>query len=88
MKTVWKYECPVQDRFELQIPEGSELLHIENQHNVPCMWFRVDPHAKKEYCTFLMRGTGHDCSDTGKHLGSVQLSGGMLVFHIFEQATR
>jgi hypothetical protein len=85
MKTVWKFPFEVRDTVELVVPMGAELLKIDAQGPLtPCMWFRVDTEMLKAIRRFEVRGTGHDCDRTGEYLGSFQLMGGSLVFHVFD----
>lgn len=81
--TIWKFTANITDAFSLEIPAGSELLHVDIQAGTPCMWFRVNPSAPLQECNYAWRGTGHDCAGLGKHLGSVLMHGGGLVFHLF-----
>ncbi len=85
MNTVWKYPFDIADKFELLMPDGAEVLLVDSQGPLnPCVWARVDTDAPRVKRRFELRGTGHDCSGVGKHLGSLQLRGGSLVFHLFE----
>ena len=45
MKRVYKYEIRVADFFALEMPVGAELLRVDAQGNVPCLWAIVDPDA-------------------------------------------
>lgn len=85
MKTIHKFPFVLEDTVRLQVPQHSTLLKIDAQRDTPCMWFLVDTDQPKEHCTFLVRGTGHDCNDVGKHLGSFQMHDGALVFHVFQR---
>ena len=36
MKTIWKYDVPLDvDDFTLDVPEGSEILCLKTQNNIP-----------------------------------------------------
>jgi hypothetical protein len=90
MQTIHKYELPIRDEVQLQIPEGSTFLHLGVQHEVRGlklevvhMWFLVDPAAPVTPCTYLVRGTGHKCDGVGEHLGTVLMRDGALVWHVF-----
>ncbi len=50
------------------------------------MWALVDSEEPTLLRQFKCRGTGHDCSDlrADKFVGTFQLAGGALVFHLFE----
>lgn len=84
MQTIHKYPFEINDTVELHVPQCGRLLKIDAQRDQPCMWFLVDDQAPKQRCTFLVRGTGHDCTGVGQHLGTFQMHGGSLVFHVFE----
>lgn len=85
MLTIYKYPIPVEDSFELQLPEGFRVLSIQEQHGAPRLWAMVDSDGKKLPEKFALRGTGHDCTGLGfaSHVGTFQLRGGALVFHVF-----
>ncbi len=90
MITIYKYKVPVQDDFELNLPAGAKLLSVQTQGNTPCMWMLVDTEVPKKLVKFAVRGTGHDCTnlndDAWKYLGTFQLNGGQLIFHLFTHA--
>ena len=31
-RTVFKYPFPIEDRFEISLPNGARILHVESQH--------------------------------------------------------
>ncbi len=86
MKTIWKYEIPLADHFSLPIPAGATFLSVQSQHDVPQSWWLVDPTAVKAPRVFRVIGTGHPIPDLQNlhFLGTFQVSGGSLVFHLFE----
>jgi len=91
MKTqVWKFPLKIDDIVEVQMPVGAEILYVDAQgpqHSDPgfCIWARVDPNAPMETRRFRLAGTGHPLEENvGKHLGSFQMLGGQLVWHLFE----
>ena len=84
MRTIWKFEIPIQDEFELQIPMASQVLTVQVQHGKPCIWVMVNPDAKRITYQFVLRGTGHPIEgDLGPHIGTLQMADGSLVFHLF-----
>ncbi len=83
MKTIYKYEIPIDDEIVLRLPVGFEILDIQTQRGTPQMWALVDTTAPTEERHFWLRGTGHDCEGLFNHLGTFQISGGNLVFHLF-----
>ena len=88
MKTaaVWKWELPLQDVATIQVPKGTEFLHVHDQHQSLCIWGLCDPaEDQQEERTFRVAGTGHPLANGKfKYIGSAHSRGGHLVFHVFE----
>ncbi len=87
MKTIWKYELTASDENDLQMPEGAEVLTVQVQGGLVCIWAIVDDTAPLTSRCFEIFGTGHrieDGSGKRKYVGTFQLQGGSLVFHVFE----
>ncbi len=83
MKTIYKYTLTPQCSFD--IPKGSTILHVGEQHGDAQMWVMVDTDNKTERRSFRSYGTGHVMPDNpGKYIGTFLIEGGGLVFHIFE----
>lgn len=84
--TLYKYQLPsFSDVVDISMPSGAAVLHVDVQHGVPCLWARVDPLAPEVLRRFRIAGTGHTLgSNVGRHLGTFQLQGGSLIFHVFE----
>jgi hypothetical protein len=81
--TIWKWT--LSPTTEIKMPEGAEILDIQTQHGEPQMWALVNPSAPLEKRTFNTHGTGHKMdSHPGKFVGTFQVNGGSLVFHVFE----
>lgn len=59
MKTIWKYQFPITDRFLLEMPIGAKILTAFIRNKVPCLWAEVET---KEYSIprkFAVTGTGN-----------------------------
>lgn len=85
MEQVWKYPIHMQDSFELEMPQGAQILFVAVQKDAPCLWARVDSARKLWTRRFIVRGTGHPIDVLpASHVGSFMLHGGTLVFHLFE----
>lgn len=86
MKTVWKFSIPVADVVEIEMPQGAEILHVNEQHHCPTIWALVDPSQPMEKRQFRFAGTGHPIQEEhiGKFIGTFFQFDGSLVFHIFE----
>lgn len=85
-KVIYKYPFEVNDVVEIEMPLEAEVLSVQVQRGGPCIWALVDPKTTLETKIFVVYGTGHpvNTSTTGKFIGTFQLSGGALVFHLFE----
>lgn len=85
MRTIWKFPLEVIDEQRVEMPEGAEILCVQVQAGVPCLWAVVIPDAAKVKRTIAVYGTGHPMkvkrADT--YIGSFQLQGGFLVFHVY-----
>jgi len=92
MRTIWKYAVPILDRFTLALPQGAEYLSVQVQTDVygnalAMLWALVDSDRPKERVQFAVVGTGGPAPNPGegelRYIGTFQLSGGTLVFHLF-----
>lgn len=81
---VYKYLFHISDWITLTMPEGAEPLCVHVQNGEPCLWARITVGRPPVAHHFRIAGTGHDLgSNVGRHIGSFELSGGALVFHVF-----
>lgn len=83
-QTIWKFPFEVKDAVTLDMPIDAQVLDVQVQKGIPCIWALVDPHAERCRRQFRVYGTGHPVNVTGDHVGTFQLAGGSLVFHMFE----
>jgi hypothetical protein len=84
MRTIWKTVLDATEEQRITVPSGAEFLTAREQRGHVCVWFRCDPEQPAEERTILIRGTGHPDAD-GRYIGSAQIAGGSLVFHVFEK---
>lgn len=87
MKTIYKYPLEAIDYQRIALPHGAEILTVQAQREKPCIWALVDPDNDLEERYFRMAGTGHPLSEKDKllrYVGTFQIMGGDLVFHVFE----
>jgi hypothetical protein len=89
-KSIYKYPLEVTDRNILHLPKDAEILCVQNQLEQPCLWALVNPMEEIiEERLFETFGTGHpvwcDMGIERKYIGTYQMSGGSLVFHVFER---
>lgn len=86
MKTIWKFPLKVADTQVIDIPMPADILTIQMQGETPCLWALVNPDAEeKAIKAIAIFGTGHPLPDRAMtYIGTFQLHGGALVFHVFE----
>jgi len=84
VKTIWKYCIPLEPT-TLDMPRLAQVLTVQMQGDQAVLWALVDPSQPKCKRRFAIFGTGHDIPDeVGNYIGTFQLLGGTLVFHLFE----
>ena len=86
MKTIYKYPVRMLENFTVEAPHGAEFFAVQVQGDEVQMWARVDTKYPLNTYRFGVFGTGHVLSGVGPtapHIGTFQLSGGALVFHLF-----
>jgi hypothetical protein len=85
---IWKWTLEVTDRQQLPIPGGAKLLTVQVQHGMPQLWALVDEKAPIIHRTIATYGTGNPLpdGDPGQYVGTYQIRGGALVFHVFDMA--
>lgn len=85
MKTVWKFELPVQDDVTVSMPQGAIVLDVQSAHaGMLTLWAIVHPDEPTEDRAFHVRGTGHPLGEVGQYVATV--SDGPFVWHVFEAA--
>lgn len=90
MRTVWKYEFPI-DRIagDVEMPEGARIIHVDQQREMVATWWAEipDPTAPLVARTFVVVGTGHTIPGDGlTHVGTVL--DGPFVWHLYEETGR
>ena len=91
MRTIYKYTLQEIDEQEIKIHGlvdakfKDQVLKVESQNDIPCIWVMVDTDLPEELRHFSTRGTGHMCSGVhaDDYLGTYQLYNGDLIFHVF-----
>lgn len=92
--TVWKAILQPLQMQDIEMPMGAKVLHAAEQYGQLCIWYHCDPNAPRALRRFAIVGTGHPApplyGDIGpeecRHVGTVIMSGGALVWHIFERS--
>lgn len=86
MKTVYKYQLKTTGEQFVDLPKNAEILSIQTQNNIPCIWVKVDTsevlHNRRGFITI---GTGEPLPENPiKYIGTYHLSSGQFIFHVFE----
>ncbi|MBX3579959.1 MAG: hypothetical protein KF723_22375 [Rhizobiaceae bacterium] len=85
--TIWKFPLKITDVQDVEMPIGSRILSVAEQHGVICLWALVNPHpeAGKAVRRITIVGTGYPVPHgyTADYIGTVLTSGGDLVWHVF-----
>ena len=87
MKKIFKYELEVVANQEIEMPGGAEILCVQSQKKIMCLWAVVDPEMATQTRKIRIHGTGHDIPDTDSlsYIGTVQMLDGQLIWHVFEE---
>lgn len=86
MKRIFKYPVEMVDDPKIAMPRGALVLSVQAQGDMPQVWALVDDQRPLETRSFKLRGTGHAADDVegSRFIGTFQMKGGALVFHLFE----
>lgn len=87
MKTIWKFDIPITDTVQIEMPEKAKILYVGTTDGFGVsVWVLVNTGAKKEMRMLYIRGTGHKLGNAVEegYIGTVVTYGGSLVWHIFE----
>lgn len=84
---IYKYAVPAEDEFAHAMPAGARVLSVQTQKGWGYIWALVDTDKPEIKRAFALRGTGHpaDGLQGAAFVGSFQLQGGDLVFHLFDR---
>jgi len=84
MKRIYKYPIPVDDRIVIKMPEGAFVMSVQMQKSEPQIWVLCNPDKPLKERIFYLFGTGMEVSQEFVYLGTFQMLGGSLVYHLFE----
>jgi len=85
-KVIWKIELSEQGIQNIRLPKNYQILTLQKQRDIPCIWVLVDPTEPIMVERFEIYGTGHEIHfDTGtnrEYIGTFQ--DGSFVWHLFK----
>jgi len=88
VKKIYKYELDIVDTQEIFMPIIYRTLSVDVQYEKVCIWALVNIDEPLFPRTFHIYGTGNSTPkniDTFKFVGTAQMAGGALVWHVFEE---
>ena len=94
--TIWKFPFEITDTQVISMPEGANILTVQVQNGEPCIWAIVNESAKLISRKIRVAGTGHtlpqmEVNQTSLsaglrvYIGTIQMNGGALIFHVFDE---
>lgn len=85
---IWKFEIGAAP-CAVEMPKGAQILTVQNQNDLVCIWALVNPGNAKELRYFEIYGTGHNIFTKNntelRYINTYQLDEGTIVFHLFER---
>lgn len=86
MRTIHKHYLEPTDFQKIDTFEGWKPLAVQTQNGIPFLWVEVDTDNRRVRQAIFTHGTGHELNrKAGHYLGTYQLQGGALVFHVFAE---
>jgi hypothetical protein len=83
MRTIHKYPLELAPEVPVIMPDGAEIIAVQEQFGLPTIWAIVDTDKPKKRRIFRIIGTGqNNVPDKSFYLGTVQIDG--FVWHVFE----
>lgn len=86
-KKILKYSLRTCGLQFIEMPQDAQILCIQTQHQIPCLWVIGDLDATLEKRSFEIFATGNELipeNGNREHIGTYQLYNGDLVYHCFE----
>jgi hypothetical protein len=87
MKTIYKYELPLKDAVEIEMPIGARVLTAHEQNGKPYIWALVDHTARlgTEHRRFWIVGTGNPAGHVADEVYVGSAFCGPFVWHVFTE---
>ena len=86
MNTIYKYELDVTQSQKLELPSNCNILDLQVQNGVPCLWVQLNDACETKVFDIQMYGTGWQLEESihsYDYLGTVQIDG--FVWHYYIQ---
>ena len=69
MKTIHKYEVPIEGRFSLQLPREAVILSFQCQNGIPAIWAEVETANSIQERWFRIYDTGQPIGNIPEYIG-------------------
>ena len=83
-RTVWKYPLSMNSRQKILVGASPRVVHVDTQRGEPFVWIEQAIGQGRGEIWLELVGTGGNTPDGGKYVGTVLLSDGDFVFHIYD----
>ncbi|HEX8657228.1 MAG TPA: hypothetical protein VF690_06830 [Hymenobacter sp.] len=86
MLTIYKYILQLTPTQQVTLPEGAQILSVQEQQGEVCLWALVNTEKPPHGVAIQMVGTGGQVNQSlleSQFLGTVQYAATGLVFHFF-----
>lgn len=85
---IYKYPLKIEDIQTIRMPKGYEILSVQAQNDIPCLWAYVNADEKELEDVYIeIHGTGHPIENSlftsREFIDTFQMYDGKLVFHAF-----
>jgi hypothetical protein len=84
MFSIWKFGLELTEVQTIYMPEGADILSVQNQNGSLCIWALLSPTAPKVGRHFKVIGTGHKIETLADHKWIATVIQDQFVWHIFE----
>ena len=88
-KTIWKYQIPVLEVFEVNLPTGAEIIRFDNEGGKLWLWAVVEPDAPIEPLTLRAFKTGAEmpADKDLEYLGcaAIFIQAELMLYYFIEQ---
>ena len=88
---IWKYPLELTDEQVIHVPRSPQFLSCQIQNGKPCIWALVDPELRSKAISVYVVGTGNPVPEgvaDADFMGTVQMAGGSLVWHVFVEKAK
>lgn len=89
-KVIFKYQMPVLERFSMELPEGAEIIRMNDEGGLFWLWAVVDTNLSNETRNFMAFKTGAEIPPdihlnyVGFCAVFVQMELGLYIFEVME----